>query len=62
MKKYPIVVKKMSDKETKEYFLKRIEALCLKSLNKDTFYSRPGYYFTPNWDEEELTRREKTWL
>ena len=52
----------MTDEETKEYYLKRLERLCLKSISKDKFYSRPGYYFTPDWDELELTKREKRWL
>ena len=62
MKFYPITVKHMTDEETKEYYIKRLERLCLKSISKDTFYSRPGYYFTPDWDELELTKREKRWL
>ena len=62
MLKYPIVVKLMSDEETKEYHLKRIERLCLQSIKEDRFYQKKGYYFTPDWDEEQLTRREKSWL
>ena len=61
MLKYPIVLKIMSDQETKEYHLKRIERLCLESIKKDKFYKLPGYYFIPDWDEEQLTRREKNW-
>jgi len=30
-KKYPIEVKKMTDEETKDYHLKRLADLCLKS-------------------------------
>ena len=52
----------MTDEETKEYFVKRLERLCKKSISKDRFYSRPGYVFTPDWDELELTKREKRWL
>ena len=62
MKYYPITVKHMTDEETKEYYLKRLERLCLKSIKEDRFYSRPGYIFTPDWDELELTKREKRWL
>jgi len=37
-------------------------ARSLKSIKEDRFYSRPGYVFTPDWDELELTKREKRWL
>lgn len=60
--KYPIIIKQMTDEETKEYYIKRIERLCLESIKRDKFFSRPGYIFTPQWDEELLTRREKNWL
>lgn len=62
MKHYPIILKVMSDRETKEYHLKRLERLCLESIKKDKFYSKVGYIFKPNWDEEELSKREKNWL
>jgi len=61
MKFYPIMVKQMTDEETKEYHRKRRERLCLESIAKDTFYSRPGYYFTPDFEEEQFTKREKRW-
>jgi hypothetical protein len=61
MKKYPIVVKKMTDDETKEYHLKRIERLCMESIEEDRFYQKKGYYFRPDLDEEELTKRERKW-
>ena len=60
--KYPIMVKQMTDRETREYHIKRLERLCLQSIAEDRFYQKPGYYFKPDWDEEELTQREKTWL
>lgn len=60
--KYPIMLKQMTDEETKEYHLKRLERLCLQSIANDTFYQKPGYYFIPDWDEEMLTRRERNWL
>ncbi len=62
MLKYPIVVKQMTDDETREYHRKRYERLCLQSIKEDRFYQKPGYYFRPDFDEEELTKREKRWL
>ena len=58
---YPITIKKMTDKEIKEYSIKRLERLCLESIKNDTFYQKKGYYFAPDLDEEELTNREKKW-
>ena len=61
MLKYPIVVKIMSDEETREYHLKRIERLCLISLKKDKFYAgvKGGSLI---YEDMMLTRREKSWL
>jgi hypothetical protein len=62
MRKYPIVVKLMSDGETKLYNLGKLKRLIDKSLAEDRFYQKPGYYFKPDWDEEQLSKREKSWL
>lgn len=51
--KYPIVVKKMSDSETKEYHLKRLERLYSK---------KSELLIQPDWDEEMLSKRERNWL
>ncbi len=61
MKHYPLVVKHMTDDEAKEYHLKRLKRLIDKSLAEDRFYEKKGYYFRPDWDEEELTKRERKW-
>ena len=61
MIKYPIVVKIMSDEETREYHLKRLERLCLKSIKEDRFYQRPGYYFIPDWEHQEMIKRKLGW-
>ena len=40
--KYPIMIKQMTDKETKEYFLKRLERLCIESKKRG-----PRWYINP---------------
>ena len=61
MYKYPIVLKIMDDKETKEYHLKRLERLCLQSIKEDRFYKgvKGGSLI---YEDMMLTRREKSWL
>jgi hypothetical protein len=55
------MVKQMTDKETKEYHIKRIERLCLKSIKEDRFYAgvTGGSLI---YEDLMLTRREKNWL
>jgi hypothetical protein len=62
MKRHPFVVKIMSDGETKLYNLGKLKRLIDQSLKEDRFYQKPGYYFKPDWDEEQLSKREKSWL
>ena len=60
MLKYPIVVKLMSDEETREYHLKRLYRLCMESIKKDKFYQKKGYYTRPSEeDQEEINKRLK---
>lgn len=60
MKFYPIMVKQMTDEETREYHIKRLERLCLQSIKEDRFYQKPGYYVLPNEeDQEEINKRLK---
>lgn len=61
MKKYPIVLKQMTDSEAKEYHLKRLERLCLESIKRDTFYAKSGYYFTPEWEDQQMIKRKLHW-
>ena len=59
--KYPMVPKIMSDEEKREYHLKRIERLCLQSIKEDRFYQKKGYYFTPDWEHQQMINKRLGW-
>ena len=61
MKFYPIMLKQMTDEETREYHIKRLERLCLQSIKNDTFYQKPGYYFIPDEEQQQMINKKLGW-
>ena len=61
MKFYPIMLKQMTDEETKEYHIKRLERLCLQSIKEDRFYQKSGYYFIPDEEQQQMINKKLGW-
>ena len=51
----------MSDEETREYHLKRIERLCLERIKQDKFYWKPGYTFIPDEEHQQIINKRLGW-
>ena len=61
MVKYTIKLHEWKDdKEIREYFLKKIERLCLESIKKGTFFKKDSIYW-PTYEQEEFYRKKLGW-